>query len=108
MYSNLIRRFAAVACRALVVSCAVLAASATAWACPGCKEALASSDGGDLVGGFFWSILFMMGMPFAIFGTFAGSMYMAVRRARSAAESHPQTRYPENSCITRDRPLANV
>lgn len=78
-------------CRHAVLLVAVLlTTSAVAWACPGCKEALASSDGGDLVGGFFWSILFMMGMPFAIFGTFAGSMYFAVRRARAASEHPPQ------------------
>jgi hypothetical protein len=64
----------------------VLAVSTTAWACPGCKEALASGDGqgGDLVSGFFWSILFMLSMPFLIFGTFCTSMYIAVRRARAA------------------------
>jgi hypothetical protein len=64
----------------------VLALSATAWACPGCKDALAAGDGGggDLVSGFFWSILFMLSMPFLIFGTFCTSMYVAVRRARAA------------------------
>jgi hypothetical protein len=64
----------------------VLVVSTTAWACPGCKEALASGDGqgGDLVSGFFWSILFMLSMPFLIFGTFCTSMYIAVRRARAA------------------------
>lgn len=78
--------------RQLIALGAILAiVSADAWACPGCKEALASSDGGDLVGGFFWSILFMMGMPFAIFGTFAGSMYVAVRRARTSSGA-PQSR----------------
>jgi len=64
----------------------VFALSTAAWACPGCKEALASGDGqgGDLVSGFFWSILFMLSMPFLIFGTFCTSMYIAVRRARAA------------------------
>jgi len=64
----------------------VFALSTSAWACPGCKEALASGDGqgGDLVSGFFWSILFMLSMPFLIFGTFCTSMYIAVRRARAA------------------------
>ncbi|HEY1784033.1 MAG TPA: hypothetical protein VGG30_00745 [Pirellulales bacterium] len=71
---------------ALVAVGCVLVVSTTAWACPGCKEALASADGqgGDLVSGFFWSILFMLSMPFLIFGTFCTSMYIAVRRARAA------------------------
>ena len=53
-------------------------------ACPTCKQALAengqSQDG--LVRGYFWSILFMMSMPFLIFcglGYYFGSQ---VRRAR--------------------------
>jgi len=57
-------------------------------ACPNCQEALASNSqgGGDLVDGFFWSILFMMCMPFAILGTFSGYMYYEVRKARTARE----------------------
>ena len=54
-------------------------------ACPNCKEALAS-DGGNVVAGYFWSILFMMSMPFVILGTFGGSMYLSVRRARAAQQ----------------------
>jgi len=53
-------------------------------ACPSCKAALASQDPsqGDIVSGYFWSILFMMSMPFTILGSFSGYMYLAVRRAR--------------------------
>lgn len=55
-----------------------------ALACPMCKAALGSHDSGhgDLVGGFFWSILFMLSMPFLIFGSLSTYMYMLVRRAR--------------------------
>ena len=55
----------------------LLAITATAHACPGCKEALASADGtqGDIVSGYFWSILFMMSMPFTILGTFGIAVY---------------------------------
>jgi hypothetical protein len=57
----------------------------SASACPMCKAALANSEGGgDLVSGFFWSILFMMAMPFTILGSFSGYMYWQVRRARAA------------------------
>jgi hypothetical protein len=54
-------------------------------ACPSCKAALASQDPsqGDIVSGYFWSILFMMSMPFTILGSFSGYMYLAVRRARA-------------------------
>ena len=64
----------------------VLSVPSTAAACPFCKEALGSS-GGDLVNGFFYSILFMLSMPFLIASTFGGCMYLAVRRARQKAEA---------------------
>lgn len=53
-------------------------------ACPTCKQALAengqSQDG--LVRGYFWSILFMMSMPFLIFCSLAYYFGSQVRRAR--------------------------
>ena len=54
-------------------------------ACPSCKEALASSSGrGDLVSGFFWSILFMLSMPFVLLGSLGFYFYCLVRKARLA------------------------
>jgi hypothetical protein len=63
----------------------------TAYACPGCKQALATAEGeqGNMVNGYFWSILFMLSMPFTLLGLFAGSMYLAVRKARAAAQTMP-------------------
>lgn len=68
----------------LVLIVALMVGEATA--CPMCKAALGSHDGshGDLVGGFFWSILFMLSMPFLIFGSLSTYMYLLVRRARRA------------------------
>lgn len=68
-------------------------------ACPSCKAALASQDAsqGDIVSGYFWSILFMMSMPFTILGSFSGYMYLAVRRARAeqaAAKNNPPEQQP--------------
>ncbi|MBI2824862.1 MAG: hypothetical protein HYX69_09265 [Planctomycetia bacterium] len=61
----------------------IFAACPTASACPSCKAALAAQEGqGDLVKGFFWSIMFMLSMPFTILGSFSGYMYLLVRRAR--------------------------
>lgn len=67
---------------ALLVIVALTAGDAAA--CPMCKAALGSHDSGhgDLVGGFFWSILFMLSMPFLIFGSLSTYMYLLVRRAR--------------------------
>ena len=69
----------------LVLTCLVFAAAVTdASACPMCKAALASHDRthGDWVTGFFWSILFMLSMPFVLLGSFCTYMYVLVRRAR--------------------------
>jgi hypothetical protein len=62
----------------------VLLQPALAHACPGCKQALANAEGeqANMVNGYFWSILFMLSMPFTLFGTFCGAMYLAVRKAR--------------------------
>jgi len=69
----------------LVAVAAVLLAADSAWACPTCKEALASAGGDNpnLVRGFFWSILFMMSMPFLLIGIFSTVMYRAVKKARA-------------------------
>jgi hypothetical protein len=76
------------ACRWLPVLAAVgLVAllSTAAWACPGCKDALDTSEsGGDLKAGFFWSILFMLSMPPLILLGLGTAMYRAVRKARAA------------------------
>lgn len=61
----------------------VLLAAQSASACPSCKAALANQEGkGDLVSGFMYSILFMLSMPFAIFGSISSYFYYLVRRAR--------------------------
>ena len=50
-------------------------------ACPTCKEAV-SENGGNLVQGYFWSIIFMMSMPFIILASLSTMFYLDVRRAR--------------------------
>ena len=45
-------------------------------ACPACKTL------DDPIGkGFNWSILFMMAMPFTVFGLIGGTVYLQYRRA---------------------------
>ncbi|HEV3416142.1 MAG TPA: hypothetical protein VG056_04995 [Pirellulales bacterium] len=57
-------------------------------ACPNCKEAMEKQDPthGGMVKGYFYSILFMMGTPYLVFGSFCGVMYYRVRRARLAGK----------------------
>ena len=68
---------------------ALSATASVASACPSCQAALNSdTNPGDLPRGIYYSILFMMSMPFAIAGTFAGFAYRAVKREqRRVAES---------------------
>jgi uncharacterized paraquat-inducible protein A len=66
----------------------VLLIASVAAACPTCKEGLAQNDphGQSLAAGYYYSILFMMAMPFAILGTFGSLAYLSIRRARSAQQ----------------------
>ncbi len=65
-----------------------LSIAAVASACPNCKDALAANDPthSGVVKGYFYSILFMMGTPFAIIGGFSLYMYRQVQRAREERE----------------------
>jgi hypothetical protein len=64
------------------------ASSAVAWCCPNCKDALANDPAqAGLVRGFFWSIMFMVSMPFLVFGGVSAYFYWEVRRAKSAQQA---------------------
>jgi uncharacterized protein YbaR (Trm112 family) len=87
----------------LALACVIFMATATdALACPMCKEALASHDRsqGDWVAGFFWSILFMLSMPFVLLGSFSAYMYVLVRRARREAAERPPAESPAHAFTT--------
>src|SRR5215468_10931870 len=53
-------------------------------ACPTCSEGLAQSDPHhqSIAAGFYYSILFMMSMPYIIFASVACMFYLSIRRAR--------------------------
>ena len=92
----------------VLVALAVAALSAVpADACPSCKAALASADdGGNLVNGMFWSIMFMLSMPFLIVGGFSLAAYRAILRARAAAPAAPLP--ASNAAPLPDRELVEV
>jgi len=62
----------------MVVVCVL---SQFAEACPTCKESLSENDA-QMVRGYFWSIMFMMAMPFSILTAMSTYFYMLVRKAR--------------------------
>ena len=70
-------------CMAVVV---LLCLCSDVSACPTCKDGLAENDPAAqaMAAGYFYSILFMMAMPFLIIGTFGGFAYLSVRKAREA------------------------
>ena len=67
---------------ALAVVIALCLASAAS-ACPTCQEDLANDpQGRNLATGFYYSILLMMSMPFAIMGMLGAVAYRSVKRAQ--------------------------
>ncbi len=70
---------------AFALICMTITLLATdAVACPTCKDGLADGDplSQARATGYFYSILFMMSMPFVVIGTFGGVAYLSIRRAR--------------------------
>jgi hypothetical protein len=80
--------------RPLLTLALLLVLANAASACPTCKEALAGNGegAGDLVRGYFYSILFMMSMPFTILGAFSFSMYRAVQKSKADNTSDDEDR----------------
>ena len=81
--TRFVRLFRAALAGCLVAAALVLAPVSAA-ACPTCKDALADNDPHhqQMVKGYFYSILFMMSMPFIVVGTFGGMAYYSVKRAQ--------------------------
>lgn len=87
-----------------------LGVATLAQACPLCKQALDNSEtaGGDVVAGYFWSILFMMSMPFLLLGSFSGYMYLAVRKARREQAAQADAQRSHRASQPADRELIEV
>lgn len=70
---------------ALAVLCLVwLCFQSIATACPTCAEGMANdAHHANLIRGYFWSIVFMMSMPFLIFTAVCSYFYFEIRRARA-------------------------
>jgi len=75
--------FARVAFSVLVFALILFTASEVL-ACPTCKDGIAESDPTSQAQarGYFYSILFMMAMPFVLIGTLGGAAYVSIRRAQ--------------------------
>jgi uncharacterized membrane protein len=73
-------------CPAIVIAAALLALGVdVASACPTCKEGVAQNDPHyqSMAAGYYYSILFMMSMPFIIVTTFGTFAYRSVKKAQA-------------------------
>jgi len=66
----------------LLIFALVLGVATDALACPTCKDGMSDPASQATARGYFYSILFMMAMPFVIIGTFGSAAYFSIRRAR--------------------------
>lgn len=78
-------------CVLLTVVLATTMMAGEALACPNCKEGMSGSDPVSVARatGYFYSILFMMSMPFLIVGSFGGLAYLSIKKAREQ-QAHEQ------------------
>ena len=72
----------------LVVLVAVVI-TAEAMGCPNCKDGVNTADpqGLNVARGYFYSILFMLAMPFTLAGSFAAYVWREMRRQKRLAEA---------------------
>ncbi len=79
--TGILRRHAAV----IAVVCLIwLCCQSVAVACPTCAEGMANDPNhAAMVQGYFWSIIFMMSMPFLVFAGMCSYFYYEIRRGRA-------------------------
>jgi uncharacterized membrane protein len=87
------RRWSSVAI-ALTFAAVFLCIGEVAFACPTCKDSVAQNDPHyqSMAAGYYYSILFMLSMPFLIVTTFGTFAYRSVKKAeahRAAAAASP-------------------
>lgn len=75
-------RFRSFLCLALAFLLLACVMSVEASACPTCKDGIAENDPAaqSMAAGYFYSILFMMTMPFLILGSFISFAYWSIRK----------------------------
>lgn len=70
----------------ILIAIAWVTGDSFAIACPNCGDAMASDPAqAGLVRGIFWSILFLLSMPFLIFAGISAYFYWLIRSARRPA-----------------------
>ena len=86
----------------LLIAVALVAVLTTvASACPTCKEGVDASDPNrqSLAAGFYYSILFMMSMPYIVLGTLGYVAYNSVKKAKLNQAADGAGDVPANSVV---------
>ena len=75
----------------LVVAVGVALVATEALGCPNCKDAMAGGDpeGMNLARGYFYSILIMLAMPFALVSSFGAYVWREMRRQKREGGASP-------------------
>jgi len=81
----MLTRFANHLLAAAVAAAALLLLANCAEACPTCKNGIAGDPEQQqrVAAGYYYSILFMMSMPFLLLGSFGSYVYFTVRKAKA-------------------------
>jgi heme/copper-type cytochrome/quinol oxidase subunit 2 len=81
-------KYRTILCVSLAALLLAMLGADVALACPTCKDQLASDPAAaNLVRGYFWSILFMLSMPFLILTGLSSYFYWEVCKARRAQQA---------------------
>jgi hypothetical protein len=78
--SNLKKQLTRFARQWALCAIVIIIAGHVATACPTCKESLSANDP-QMIRGYFWSIMFMMAMPFSILTAMSTYFYLLIRKA---------------------------
>ena len=80
MMSNFKKQLTRFARQWALCAIVIIIAGHVATACPTCKESLSANDP-QMIRGYFWSIMFMMAMPFSILTAMSTYFYLLIRKA---------------------------
>jgi hypothetical protein len=76
--------------RVILSTMTVLLLVTVCQACPTCRDGIAEgAQQAGIIRGYFWSILFMMSMPFLILGGLSAYFYYQIRQAHASRVSQP-------------------
>ncbi len=94
----------------LLVALLIVQAGPDALGCPNCKDGVNTTDpdGLNVARGYFYSILFMLAMPFTLAGSFGIYIWREMRRQKFAAQVIPEAESPPVGSPAEDSDLVGA